>query len=90
MRSFIAENLTFAEDPSELDAQLSMLENDIIDSTSILELVMFLEERFAIKVEDAEVVPDNLDSLQAVTRFVESKLAAKPNGLDLEQLKQAS
>ena len=53
VRLFIAENLTFSDNPDELDADTSMLEAEIIDSTSILELVSYLEERFNVEIEDS-------------------------------------
>ncbi|MDH7513874.1 MAG: acyl carrier protein [Clostridiales bacterium] len=53
----------------------SFLENGIIDSTGILELLEFIEDKFQIKVEDEEIIPDNLDSLANLTTFVSRKLA---------------
>ena len=90
VRNFIAENLTFSDDPDELDADLSMIEADIIDSTSILELVSYLEERFEIQIEDSAVVPANLDSLIRIADFVAGRLSARPGGVDIEQLRKAS
>lgn len=50
----------------------------IIDSTGAIELVMFLQNRFNIVVEDDEVaVPENFDSLKLVVRFVERKIHSK-------------
>ena len=51
----------------------SFLENGIIDSTGVLELVMFLEETFNIKVDDEEIVPDNLDSINNIKRYLQKK-----------------
>jgi len=51
----------------------SFLENGIIDSTGVLELVLFLEETYSIKVEDDEIIPENLDSLENITAYVTSK-----------------
>jgi len=50
----------------------------VIDSTGVLELVMFLQERFGITVEDEEVTTENLDSVRNAVGFVERKLCAKP------------
>ena len=47
----------------ELTPEISLLESGIMDSTGILELVLFLEEQFSIKIEDEEIVPENLDSV---------------------------
>jgi acyl carrier protein len=74
LRKFISERfLPFTSLDSFLD-QDSFLEKGIIDSTGILELLEFIEEKFEIKVEDEEVVPDNLDSLKKLTDFITRKL----------------
>jgi acyl carrier protein len=51
----------------------SFLENGIIDSTGVLELVMFLEETYNIKVDDEEIVPDNLDSINNIKKYLQRK-----------------
>lgn len=51
----------------------SFLENGIIDSTGVLELVTFLEENYGIKVEDDEIIPENLDSLKNIEAYIISK-----------------
>jgi acyl carrier protein len=51
----------------------SFLENGIIDSTGVLELVMFLEENFNIKVADEELLPENLDSFNNINKYLKSK-----------------
>jgi acyl carrier protein len=51
----------------------SLLDRGIVDSTAILEVIAFLEDTFAIRVEDAEIVPENLDSIVTITRFVAKK-----------------
>lgn len=89
VRLYIAENLTFSDNPDELEAECSMIEADIIDSTSILELVSFLEERFDIEIEDSAIVPANLDNLNRIAEFVASRLEARHGGFDIAQLSQA-
>lgn len=71
IRRFISN--TFFVDNFAADA--SFLQNGIIDSTGVLELVAFLEETFAIKVEDTDLVPENLDSIAQVIAFVQRKQA---------------
>ena len=53
--------------------QESLLDRGIVDSTGILEVISFLEETFSIRVDDAEILPENLDSVSAIVRFVEKK-----------------
>ncbi len=73
VRQFIVENFLF-EEAGSLKEDTSFLESGIIDSTGVLELVSFLEERFGIRVEDDELVPENLDSIENVANYVARKL----------------
>lgn len=73
IRTFIVEDFLFGKDAG-LDDNASFLENGVIDSTGILELVSFLEEEFSISVEDEELIPENLDSVNNVVAYVERKM----------------
>lgn len=74
IRSFVVNNYLFG-DQSRLPADSeSLIETGVVDSTGILELIEFLEETFAITVEDSETVPDNLGSVAGIDAFVSSKL----------------
>ena len=75
IKTFIIENFLFGSEDGLKD-ETSFLEEGIIDSTGILELVTFLEEEFSIAIEDEELVPENLDSINNVTTFLERKIAA--------------
>ncbi len=72
IREFIVENFLFGDDDG-LHDNSSFLDEGIIDSTGILELVTFLEETFSIRVEDEELVPENLDSLDNLGAYLERK-----------------
>ena len=72
VRQFIIENFLFEEDDT-LKEDTSFLENGIIDSTGVLELVMFIEETYGINVEDDEMVPENLDSISNIAEYVQRK-----------------
>lgn len=74
IRKFIIENFLFGQDDGGLTDNDSFLEKGIIDSTGVLELVAFVEETFGIKVEDNELVPENLDSVNNLITFVDNKL----------------
>jgi acyl carrier protein len=76
IRAFIVESFLFGDDSAMPADDASLIENEIIDSTAVLELVAFIEENFAITVADEEIVPANLDSVEAIARFVGSKTAA--------------
>ena len=71
-RNFIIENFLFEEDDN-LKEDTSFLENGIIDSTGVLELVMFIEETYGISVEDDDIVPENLDSISKIAEYVQRK-----------------
>ncbi|RJQ84706.1 MAG: acyl carrier protein [Desulfobacteraceae bacterium] len=73
VRTFIIENFLFGNAEGLADTT-SFLEEGIIDSTGVLELVTFMEEEFSIKVDDEELIPENLDSLNNVTAFLQKKL----------------
>lgn len=76
VRQYLMENMLFGQKEVELGGDTSFLESGIIDSTGVLELVQFLEEKFQVKVEDEDLIPANLDSVNALTRFVENKYVA--------------
>ena len=71
IRTFIVVNFLFGDDSRPLDDDTSLIEADVVDSTGVLELVAFLEERFGIAVADADIVPANLDSIGRITAYVE-------------------
>lgn len=73
IRQFIVENFLFGQD-NGLKDDASFLDEGIIDSTGILELVSFLEEEFSISVEDEELIPENLDSIMNVVAYLERKM----------------
>ena len=73
IREFIIENFLFGDD-NGLKDDTSFLEEGIIDSTGVLELVTFLEEEFEIEVNDEELIPENLDSINNVTAYLEGKI----------------
>ncbi len=72
IRKFITTNF-YVADPAKLAEDASFLDQGIIDSTGVLEVVTFLEDKFGIVVGDNEMLPENLDSLRNLTAFVERK-----------------
>jgi acyl carrier protein len=75
LRHFILANYLLSGDESLLGDGESLTGRGILDSTGALELVMHLEERYGIKVQDDELHPDNLDSVEKIAAFVERKRA---------------
>jgi len=75
IKQYILENFLFTEDESVLKDSDSFLDTGIIDSTGVLEIILFIEETFGIKVNDDEMFPANLDSVDNLTDFVQRKQA---------------
>jgi len=74
VRRFISDNFMFKDDGSGIGADASLLEAGIIDSTGVLELICFLESTYDIQVADEEMLPENLDSVRAITNYVSRKV----------------
>jgi len=72
IRAFIVENFLLGRD-SGFDNGESLLESGVIDSTGIMHVVAFLEERFGIAVDDEDMIADNLESVNRIAAFVERK-----------------
>jgi len=75
IRRFVINSFLFGKDGAAFSNDDSFLEKGIVDSTGILELIGFLEERFQIKVADEDLLPENLDSVNRVAAFVNQKRA---------------
>jgi acyl carrier protein len=75
IRTFITENFLFGRDEALTD-DVPLLGN-VIDSTGVIELIGFVQDRFAISVDDEEVMTDNFGSVKNVVAFVEKKLGSK-------------
>ncbi len=73
IKKFLEEHLLLEDEVKELTSDDSLLEKGIIDSTGILDLVSFIEEKYGIKIDDEELLPENFDSLRAIAQFVEGK-----------------
>ena len=74
LRTYIVENFLLGDD-SGLDCSESLLQSGVVDSTGVLELVVFVEETYGITVMDEEMVPDNFDTIQNLAGFVQRKRA---------------
>jgi acyl carrier protein len=81
IRQFITDNFLFGQQAQLSDSD-SFLEKGIIDSTGMLELISFVEEQYGISISTEELIPENLDSIDRITRFLERKL--RPGELTLE------
>ena len=75
IRAFIVQNF-IVETATDLKDDDSLLQLQIVDSTGFLELIHFIEETFAVKVADDEMVPENLETIDNIAQFVTRKLGA--------------
>jgi len=72
VRAFVTTNF-YVADPSALEDGASLLDQGIIDSTGVLEVIFFIEDTFGIKIEDSEMLPENLDSIEKIANFIARK-----------------
>jgi acyl carrier protein len=73
IRSYLLENFLFTDDPSAIADDASLLKLGIIDSVGALEIALFLEQSFGFTVDGGEMLPENLDSVDNLVAFVETK-----------------
>lgn len=73
LRALILEDYLFTDDDTALTDDMSFLDEGILDSMGILEIIMFLEERFQVTVAEDEMVPQNLDSINNLLAYIERK-----------------
>jgi acyl carrier protein len=73
IRNFIVENFLYGQD-NGLGDDVSFLQKGLMDSTGILELLSFIEEKYGISIDDEELIPDNFDSLNKLSAFITRKI----------------
>ena len=76
IRRFILENYLFTDDLAQLGLDDSLLGRGIVDSTGMLEVITFLESEYGISIDDAEMTPDNLETIDRIANFVSKKQSA--------------
>lgn len=74
VKQYILESFLMGADANKVADNTSFIGKGVIDSTGVLELVAFLERTYGIRVEDAEMVPENLDTLDNIEKYVRGKL----------------
>ncbi|MGX5831776.1 acyl carrier protein [Mesorhizobium sp. 43Arga] len=73
IRNFLVSNF-YVSDVKALMNDTSLLDQGIVDSTGVLEIIGFIEETFGITVEDSELLPENLDSIQGIEQYIIRKM----------------
>jgi acyl carrier protein len=73
VRQYIVDNLQWYGSPETLTPDYRLIDNDVLNSMAIFEMVAFIEEAYAIEVEDQDLVPENFESIKAIARLVSEK-----------------
>jgi acyl carrier protein len=73
IKEYIAQNLLFSDNGYPYKDETSFLQEGVIDSVGVMELVTFVEEKFGVKVEDQEIIPDNFDSVKNLSAYIRRK-----------------
>jgi acyl carrier protein len=77
LRKFVIDNFLFGKNGDSFTDDESFLEKGIIDSTGVLELVAFLQSNYGLVIQDQDLIPENLDSIDNLVRFAETRLCEK-------------
>ena len=83
LSEFLRDNF-YIPDGQSIPDDASLRDLGVVDSTGVLEIVSFIEQKFEIRVEDSELLPENLDSVDAICAFVEHKRARELELLGVE------
>jgi acyl carrier protein len=75
VRAYITET-AYLSDPTQLTDDLSLIDSGLVDSTGMLDVILFLEGEFGITVEDRETTPQNLETIARIAAYVDRKLAS--------------
>jgi acyl carrier protein len=75
VREFILESF-YVADPGELTDEVSLIDSGYVDSTGMMEIIVFIEGEYAIEIGDDETIPENLDSISQIAAFVARKQLA--------------
>ena len=73
IKDYIARNLLFSDNGFPYDDNISFLDEGIVDSVGVMELVSFVEEDFGVKVDDLDITPDNFDSVNKIAAYIRRK-----------------
>lgn len=77
IKSYIAQNLIFSGDDFKYPEDASFLDEGIVDSLGVMELVSFVEDQFGVGVDDQDITPDNFDSVVKLAAYIRGKLNGK-------------
>ena len=73
IESFIVNEIMLGDNSTKIDPNESLISSGVLDSLALLRLIAFIEEQFKVTVEDSEVIPENLETINDIVTFVEQK-----------------
>ncbi len=76
IKAYIAKNLLFSSNGFKYSDEASFLEEGIVDSQGVMELVAFVEDTFHVSIDDMEIIPDNFDSVSKLADYIRHKTGA--------------
>jgi acyl carrier protein len=76
IQNYIAQNILFSDNGFKYDDDDSFLEEGIVDSLGIMELVLFIEETFGLSIADHDLTPENFDSVNKMANYIQNRLSA--------------
>jgi len=77
LRDFVVNELHWDENGEPLTPDYPLIENHVVDSLGLLILLTFIEERFDVQIDDEELIPENFDTIGAIARLIERKMAQR-------------
>ena len=80
VRQFLADNFILDDGGAGLGADDSLTQAGVLDSMGVLELIMFVEERFGVTIPDEDTLPENLDSVARIVGYISRRLEADGRG----------
>ncbi|HET9028410.1 MAG TPA: acyl carrier protein [Trueperaceae bacterium] len=80
VRQFLADNFILDDGGTGLGADDSLTQAGVLDSMGVLELIMFVQERFGVSIPDEDTLPENLDSVSRIVNYISKRLAAEARG----------
>lgn len=75
LRAFLAENFILEDGGKGLERDESLTQSGVLDSMGVLELIMFIEEKFGVAIPEEDTLPENLDSIERVVSYVSNRLS---------------
>lgn len=70
---FIIDEILLGDSQTKIDPDQSLINSGVLDSLALIRLIGFVEEQFGVTIEDDEVIPDNFETIAAMSTFLAQK-----------------